>query len=214
MNDSVLKKSDFFYELPERLIAQDPLENRSSSRLLVLNKKTGDYKHTHFDHIIDYLNRGDCLVINNTKVIPARLIGVREVDNIPVHKGFDAPKPGAVVEILLLKRLEGNCWEAIVKPGKKLKEGARVSFGNGELKCEIISVKDDGNRIVRFDFESRLNEIAKIKGGDITLSEKPADIESGFILSYGLISENCSFRSILESEKDSVRDTAASFLFR
>lgn len=159
MNDSVLKKSDFFYELPERLIAQDPLENRSSSRLLVLNKKTGDYKHTHFDHIIDYLNRGDCLVINNTKVIPARLIGVREVDNIPVQKGFDAPKPGAVVEILLLKRLEGNCWEAIVKPGKKLKEGARVSFGNGELKCEIVSVKDDGNRIVRFDFEGIFEEI-------------------------------------------------------
>ncbi|MCQ2495333.1 MAG: tRNA preQ1(34) S-adenosylmethionine ribosyltransferase-isomerase QueA [Lachnospiraceae bacterium] len=159
MSENVLKKKDFYYDLPERLIAQDPLENRSSSRLLVLNKNTGNFRHTRFDHIIDYLKKGDCLVINNTKVIPARLIGVRDVENIEIRKGFDSPKPGAVCEVLLLKRLEDNCWEAIVKPGKKLKEGAKVVFGNGELSCTVKEVKDDGNRVVKFEFNGIFEEI-------------------------------------------------------
>lgn len=159
MSENVLKKKDFYYELPERLIAQDPLENRSSSRLLVLNKNTGSFLHKHFSDITDYLKKGDCLVINNTKVIPARLIGVRDVESIIAQKGFEAPKPGAICEILLLKRLENNCWEAIVKPGKKLREGARVIFGSGELSCTITAVKEDGNRIVRFDYDGIFEEI-------------------------------------------------------
>lgn len=159
MSEVILKKSDFYYDLPERLIAQDPLENRSSSRLLVLNKNNGNFSHTHFNHIVNYLHKGDCLVINNTKVIPARLIGVRLVDDIVPQKGFDAPKPGAIVEVLLLKRLENNNWEAIVKPGKKLREGAKISFGNGELKAEVIEVKEDGNRVVHFEFEGIFEEI-------------------------------------------------------
>ena len=154
-----LRKSDFFYELPEELIAQDPLADRSSSRLLVLDKKTGAFKHRHFSDIIEYLKAGDCLVINNTKVIPARLIGVRIVDDIEVRKGFDAPKPGAAVEVFLLKRLEADLWETIVKPGKKLKEGAKVSFGNGELTGVIEKVKPDGNRLVRFNFEGIFEEV-------------------------------------------------------
>ena len=154
-----LKKSDFYYDLPEELIAQDPLEDRSSSRLLVLDKSTGEFKHEHFSNIINYLNPGDCLVINNTKVIPARLIGVRLVDETSVKKGFEAPKPGAAVEVFLLKRLEADLWETIVKPGKKLREGAKVSFGNGELTGIIEEVKPDGNRLVRFKFEGIFEEV-------------------------------------------------------
>lgn len=154
-----LLKKDFYYELPERLIAQDPLENRSASRLLILDKNTGEYVHSHFEHVIDYMNSGDCMVINNTKVIPARLIGERIVEEKEYPKGFEPPKAGAAVEILLLKRLENNCWETIVRPGKKLRTGGRVSFGNGELKAEIKEVKDDGNRIVQFEFNGIFEEI-------------------------------------------------------
>ena len=145
-----LKKSDYFYELPEELIAQDPLKDRSSSRLLILDKKSGEIKHGHFTEVIDYLVPGDCLVINNTRVIPARLIGVR------VKDGTDANAP---IEILLLKRLDTYRWECIVRPGKKLRNGAKVSFGNGELTGEIEEVLESGNRIVRFDFNGIFEEI-------------------------------------------------------
>lgn len=147
-----MKTSDFYYELPEELIAQDPLSDRSSSRLLVLNKKTGDTEHRHFTDIVDYLNEGDCLVLNNTKVIPARLLGIK-------------PDTGAAIEVFLLKRLEGdgagrgNVWETLVRPGKKLREGAKVSFGDGLLTGEIVSRLPDGNRIVRFDYEGIFEEI-------------------------------------------------------
>ena len=154
-----LKKSDFFYELPEELIAQDPLEDRSSSRLLVLNKNTGEFKHEHFNNILKYLKKGDCLVLNNTKVIPARLIGERIVDDFVPKKGFEAPKPGAAIEVFLLKRIDANRWETIVKPGKKLREGAKVSFGNGELTGVIEAVKDDGNRIVEFSYKGIFEEV-------------------------------------------------------
>ncbi len=140
-----LKKSDFYYDLPEELIAQDPLEDRSSSRLLKLDKKTGEFSHHTFKDIIEYLNEGDCLVLNNTKVIPARLFGVRE--------------SGASVEFLLLKRLSDNTWECLVKPGKKAKTGDRFTYGDGILKSEIIDVTPEGNRIVRFDFDGIWEEI-------------------------------------------------------
>jgi len=156
---SELRKSDFYYDLPQELIAQDPLENRSSSRLLVLNKDTGEYKHEHFENIVSYLKKGDCLVINNTKVIPARLLGERIVDETETRKGFEAPKSGAAVEVFLLKRLESDLWETIVKPGKKLKEGAKVSFGNGELKGFVEKVLPDGNRLVRFSFKGIFEEV-------------------------------------------------------
>lgn len=154
-----LLKKDFNYDLPERLIAQDPLEKRSDSRLLILDKNTGEYIHSHFEHVLDYMKKGDCLVINNTKVIPARLIGERIVEDKEYPKGFEPPKAGAAVEILLLKRLENNCWETIVRPGKKLRTGSRVSFGNGDLNAEIEEVKEDGNRIVRFEFQGIFEEI-------------------------------------------------------
>ena len=159
MSEITLKKSDFYYELPEELIAQDPLEDRSSSRLLLLDKNTGKFKHEHFANIINYLHKGDCLVINNTKVIPARLIGERIVDETAPRKGFEAPKPGAAIEVFLLKRLEADLWETIVKPGKKLKEGSKVSFGNGELTGVIETVKPDGNRLVRFKFDGIFEEV-------------------------------------------------------
>lgn len=145
-----LKKSDYFYELPEELIAQDPLKDRSSSRLLILDKKSGSIKHGHFTEVIDYLEPGDCLVINNTRVIPARLIGLRIKD---------VPDASAPIEILLLKRLDTYRWECIVRPGKKLKEGAKVSFGNGELNGRIEEVLESGNRIVKFDFDGIFEEI-------------------------------------------------------
>ena len=174
METTELKKSDFYYELPEELIAQDPLEKRSSSRLLVLDKNTGEFRHDHFESIVGMLRKGDCLVINNTKVIPARLIGTRVVSddnedtdesendgNTSVKKKKwvgEQPKECAV-EVFLLKRIDGNRWETIVKPGKKLRTGAKVRFGNGELKGVIEEVKDDGNRIVRFDFDGIFEEI-------------------------------------------------------
>lgn len=141
-----MKTSDFYYDLPEELIAQDPLLDRASSRLLVLNKENGDIVHKHFYDIIDYLNEGDCLVLNNTKVIPARLIGNKE-------------DTGAVVEILLLKRIEKDVWETLVRPGKKLRTGARVVFGDGKLRAIIEEVRDDGNRYVRFEYEGIFEEV-------------------------------------------------------
>lgn len=140
-----LKKSDFYYDLPEELIAQDPLKDRSSSRLLKLDKNTGEFSHHVFKEIVDYLNEGDCLVLNNTKVIPARLFGVRE--------------SGASVEFLLLKRLSDNTWECLVKPGKKAKTGDRFTYGDGILKSEIIDVTPEGNRIVRFEYDGIWEEI-------------------------------------------------------
>ena len=131
---------DFDYDLPEELIAQDPLSDRSASRLMVLDTDTGEVTHRHFKDILEYLNEGDCLVINDTKVIPARLLGVKE-------------DTGAHVELLLLKRLPDDCWECLVRPGKKLRKGARVSFGDGVLKGEIKDTGEEGNRIVKFEYD-------------------------------------------------------------
>ncbi len=137
---------DFNYELPEELIAQDPLEDRSSSRLMVLHKETGRIEHKIFKDIIDYLNPGDCLVINDTKVIPARLMGVKE-------------DTGAAIEVLLLKRNADDVWECLVKPGKKARTGARIVFGEGLLTGEIVDVIDDGNRMIKFHYEGIFEEI-------------------------------------------------------
>ena len=141
-----LKKSDFYFDLPQELIAQDPLEQRDSSRLLILDKKTGERTHRIFHDIIDYLHEGDCLVINNTKVIPARLIGERE-------------GTGGKVEVLLLKRKTDNVWETLVKPGKKARPGMRLSFGGGLLHAEVQEVVDEGNRLIRFEYEGIFEEI-------------------------------------------------------
>lgn len=135
-----MKTSDFYYDLPEELIAQDPLEDRSASRLLVLNKETGEIVHTIFKNIKNYLRKGDCLVLNDTKVIPARLIGEKE-------------QSGGKIEFLLLKKISLDTWEIIVKPGKKAREGARVSFGGGLLTAEVEKVLPDGNRIVKFFYD-------------------------------------------------------------
>lgn len=152
-----MKTSDFYFDLPKELIAQDPLTDRSSSRLLVVHRKTGELEHRHFTDIIEYLNPGDCLVINDTKVIPARLIGER------LHK-TDGPYrepdvPGARIEILLLKRISDTQWESLVKPGKRCRVGDRVSLGNGKLIAEIKEVLPDGNRIVEFLFDGIFEEI-------------------------------------------------------
>ena len=152
-----MKTSDFYYDLPKELIAQDPLTDRTGSRLMVVHRDTGKTEHRHFYDIIDYLNPGDCLVINDTKVIPARLIGER------LHK-TDGPikepeGPGARVEVLLLKRLSDCQWETLVKPGKRCRVGDRVSFGDGKLLCEIKEVLPDGNRIVEFSFDGIFEEI-------------------------------------------------------
>ncbi len=141
-----LKTSDFFFNLPQELIAQDPLEDRSASRLLVLDKRTGAIQHRHFRDILEYLHPGDCLVLNNTRVIPARLYGVRE-------------GTGAMIEILLLKRKENNVWETLVKPGKKAKPGTRIIFGDGILIGEVIDVVEEGNRLIRFAYEGVFEEI-------------------------------------------------------
>ena len=152
-----MKTSDFYFDLPKELIAQDPLTDRSASRLLVVHRKTGELEHKHFTDIIDYLIPGDCLVINDTKVIPARLIGER------LHK-TDGPYrepdgPGARIEILLLKRISDTQWESLVKPGKRCRVGDRVNFGNGRLIAEIKEVLPDGNRIVEFLFDGIFEEI-------------------------------------------------------
>lgn len=141
-----LKKSDFYFELPERLIAQDPLEDRSSSRLLVLKKETGEISHHIFKEIIEYLHPGDCLVLNNTKVIPARLLGERE-------------ETGAHVEVLLLKRKEGDIWETLVKPGKKCRPGTRLSFGGGLLRAEVLETVEEGNRLIHFSYQGIFEEV-------------------------------------------------------
>lgn len=137
---------DFDYELPQELIAQDPIEKRDGSRLLVLDKKTGEISHHIFHEIADMLEPGDCLVINDTKVIPARLFGIKE-------------DTGAHVEVLLLKRKEDGVWETLVRPGKKLRPGARLSFGDGKLKAEVLEVVEEGNRLVRFEYEGIFEEI-------------------------------------------------------
>ncbi|MBE5958298.1 MAG: tRNA preQ1(34) S-adenosylmethionine ribosyltransferase-isomerase QueA [Lachnospiraceae bacterium] len=141
-----MRTQDFYYDLPEELIAQDPLEDRSSSRLMVLNKKTGEIEHKIFKDIIGYLREGDCLVINNTKVIPARLLGNKI--------GTDA-----AIEILLLKRRENDIWECLTKPGKKCRVGARISFGDGLLVGEIVDVIEEGNRLIKFEYQGIFEEI-------------------------------------------------------
>ena len=141
-----MKTSDFYYDLPQELIAQDPLEDRSSSRLLVLDRETGEMEHRVFRDITEYLRPGDCLVVNNTKVIPARLLGVKQ-------------DTGAGIEILLLKRKADNVWETLVKPGKKARPGARIVFGDGILKGEVLEVVDEGNRLIRFEYEGIFEEI-------------------------------------------------------
>lgn len=142
----MMKLSDFNYNLPEELIAQDPLEKRDNSRLMVLHRETGELEHKHFYDVIDYLNPGDCLVVNNTKVIPARLMGVKE-------------ETGASIEVLLLKRNEEKVWETLVKPGKKARVGARISFGDGLLVGEVIDVVEEGNRLIRFEYDGIFEEI-------------------------------------------------------
>ena len=141
-----MKVSDFDYELPEELIAQDPLEIRSSSRLMVLDKENGSISHRHFSDIKEYLNPGDCLVLNDTKVIPARLLGFKK-------------DTGAHVEILLLNRKEADIWECLVRPGKKLKNGATAEFGDGLLEAEITDTLPDGNRLVKFKYDGIFEEV-------------------------------------------------------
>ena len=137
---------DFYFDLPQELIAQDPLEDRSGSRLLVLDKKTGEMEHRIFKDILSYLREGDCLVLNNTKVIPARLYGVKE--------GTEAH-----IEILLLKRKENDVWETLVKPGKKAKPGTKIIFGDGLLIGEVLEVVEEGNRLIQFHYEGIFEEI-------------------------------------------------------
>ena len=146
-----MKTSDFYFDLPQELIAQDPLEDRSSSRLLVLNKDTGAIEHHIFKEITDYLNPGDCLVINDTKVIPARLYGNKI--------GTDAK-----IELLLLKRKENDIWETLVKPGKKAKPGSKISFGGGLLTGEVLDVVEEGNRLIRFTYNGIFEEILDVLG--------------------------------------------------
>lgn len=141
-----LKTSDYYFDLPQELIAQDPLADRTSSRLLVMDRRTGEIEHRIFRDIIEYLQPGDTLVLNDTKVIPARLLGTKE-------------GTGAGVEILLLKRLGDRQWETLVRPGKKLRPGARVSFGDGSLRAVILDVLDGGNRLVEFEYEGIFEEI-------------------------------------------------------
>lgn len=141
-----MRKQDFYYDLPEELIAQHPSEKRENSRLMLLDKNTGKVEHKHFYNIIECLNKGDCLVLNNTKVIPARIYGTR-VDT------------GAVVEFLLLKNLGDDKWECLAGPGKKAKVGYKFTFANDILKAEVIQVKEDGNRIVKFDYSGNFYEV-------------------------------------------------------
>lgn len=137
-----MKTADFFYELPQELIAQTPVEPRDSSRLMILNKDSGNVEHKIFRDLIDYLNPGDCLILNDTRVIPARIYGVKN-------------ETGAVVEFLLLKQSENNVWECLCKPGKRAKIGTRFSFGEGLVDCDVIDITEDGNRIIKFDCDSK-----------------------------------------------------------
>lgn len=141
-----MKKSDFYFDLPEELIAQDPLEDRSGSRLLMLDKNTGETKHRIFHDIVNYLASGDCLVLNNTKVIPARLLGVKE-------------DTGAAIEVLLLKRREKDIWETLVRPGRKCRPGANFVFGDGLLKAEVLDVVEEGNRLIQFTYDGIFEEV-------------------------------------------------------
>lgn len=141
-----MNKSDFYFDLPQELIAQDPLEDRSSSRLLMLHKETGEIEHHVFREIIDYLGAGDCLVLNNTKVIPARLLGQKADTR-------------AAVEVLLLKRQNADVWETLVRPGKKCRPGTRLSFGDGMLQAEVLEVVEEGNRLIRFEYEGIFEEV-------------------------------------------------------
>lgn len=148
-----MKTSDFYYDLPQNLIAQTPLADRTSSRLLVMDKLNGDITHTTFKSVIDYLNPGDCLVLNNTRVIPARLYGEKE-------------NTGGKIEFLLLNRKSEREWEVILKPGKKAKPGSRFVFGGGKLKAEVLEIVNEGNRLVRFEydglFENVLDELGEM----------------------------------------------------
>lgn len=141
-----LLKKDFYFDLPPELIAQDPLEDRSGSRLLVLDKRTGEIEHRAFTDITDYLRAGDCLVLNNTKVIPARLMGVKA-------------ETGAAIEVLLLKRRENDVWETLVRPGKKARPGAVIRFGGGLLTGTVLDVVEEGNRLIRFSYEGIFEEV-------------------------------------------------------
>lgn len=145
-NPLELRKSDFYFELPQELIAQDPLLDRSASRLLVLDKKTGAVSHHVFRDILDYLRPGDCLVLNDTKVIPARLLGERE-------------GTGAHVEVLLLKRRGTDVWETLVKPGRKCRPGTRLAFGDGLLRAEVLETVEEGNRLIRFEYQGIFEEV-------------------------------------------------------
>ena len=141
-----LRKSDFYFDLPGELIAQDPLEDRASSRLMFLDKNTGEIEHHIFREITDYLNPGDCLVLNNTKVIPARLMGKKA-------------ETGAGIEVLLLKRKENDVWETLVKPGKKARPGTVIEFGDGLLKAEVLEIVEEGNRLIRFAYDGIFEEV-------------------------------------------------------
>lgn len=141
-----MKTSDFYYDLPQELIAQEPLKVRSESRLMVLDKNSGEIEHKHFYDIADYLNEGDTLILNDTKVLPARLYGVKE-------------DTGGAIEFLLLHKHTLDMWEVILKPGRRAKPGARFVFGNGELKAEILEVVNDGNRLVRFEYDGVFEEV-------------------------------------------------------
>lgn len=146
IEEKIMNVSDFYFDLPQELIAQDPLEDRASSRMLMLDKKSGEVKHKHFRDVLKYLKKGDCLVLNDTRVIPARLFGTKV--------GTDAK-----IEVLLLKRKSDNVWETLVKPGKKMKEGAEVSFGDGLLKGKVVGVVDEGNRLIQFEYDGIFEEI-------------------------------------------------------
>ena len=145
-----MKTHDFYYDLPEELIAQTPLEKRDTSRLMVLNRETGAVTHKHFYDILDYLNPGDCLVMNDSRVLPARLLGRRP--------------PGGAVEVLLLRDLGDKCWECLCKPGRKMQVGNEVIFGNGELTATVKAVQEDGNRVVEFRYEGIFLEVLECLG--------------------------------------------------
>lgn len=141
-----LRTSDYYFDLPQELIAQDPLKDRSASRLLVMDKNTGEVEHHSFKEILNYIEPGDCMVLNNTKVIPARLLGQKE-------------DTGAAIEVLLLNRREDDIWETLVKPGRKLRKGARMVFGDGLLKAEVVDIVEDGNRLVKFYYDGIWEEV-------------------------------------------------------
>ena len=145
-----MKTHDFYYDLPEELIAQTPLEKRDTSRLLCLNRETGEWEHKHFYDIIDYLNPGDCLVMNDSRVLPARLLGHRPT--------------GGAVEVLLLRDLGDRCWECLCKPGRKMQVGSEVIFGNGELTATVRAVQEDGNRVVEFHYTGIFLEVLERLG--------------------------------------------------